>query len=429
MPAVYGLIDGNSFYCSHIGNTRQFFSTFQNTMTGAFSMPVVVLSNNDGCAIARTAEAKALGIKMGDPWHLVRDRRDLREVQWLSSNYSLYGDMSRRVYDVLVARVPRVEPYSIDEMFLDLDLPGDLTAFCAALRQEVRQVAKIPTCVGWGPTKTIAKLANGIAKDHPELGGLCDLQDPAARADCYRRLPVDEVWGIGRRTTEKLQASGIETVADFVALDTQVVRDRLTVVGARVQMELRGLSCLPLQLLAATRKGLACTRAFSRPVTTWADMREAAAAYAARAAEKLRAEGLEACHLSVFLHTNPHSSEPWHSGSRAARIEPTADSRTLIAETVRLLEPLWRDDYRYAKAGVMLNDLVPAGVQRRLFAGRDPQASARTMAVMDAINAQHGRGTLRVAATGFTRSWATRAQRLSPRYTTQLEDILQALAY
>lgn len=419
MPAVYGLIDGNSFYCSA---ERAFAPVLR-------AKPVVVLSNNDGCAIARTSEAKALGVKMGDPWHLVRDRRDLREVQWLSSNYSLYGDMSRRVYDVLVSRVPRVEPYSIDEMFLDLDLPGDLTAFCAALRQEVRQVAKIPTCVGWGPTKTIAKLANGIAKDHAELGGLCDLQDPAVRADWYRRLPVDEVWGIGRRTTEKLQANGIETVADFVALDTQAVRDRLTVVGARVQMELRGVSCLPLQMLAATRKGIACTRAFSRPVTTWADMREAAAAYAARAAEKLRAEGLEACHLSVFLHTNPHSGEPWHSGSKAARIEPTADSRTLIAETVRLLEPLWRDGFRYAKAGVMLNELVPAGEQRRLFASRDPQASAKTMAVMDAINAQHGRGTLRVAATGFIRNWATRAQQLSPRYTTRMEDILQALTY
>ena len=207
------------------------------------------------------------------------------------------------------------------------------------------------------------------------------------------------------------------------------MREWLTVVGARAQMELRGISCLSLQMLAATRKGLACTRAFSRPVTSWADMREAAAAYAARAAEKLWAEGPEACRLSVFLHTNPHSGEPWHSGTRAARIEPTADRRTLTAETVRLLEPLWRDGYRYDKVGVMLNELVPAGAQRQLFASRDPQASAKTMTVMDAINAQHGRGTLRVAATGFTQSWATRAQQLSPRYTTRFEDILQVRTY
>jgi DNA polymerase V len=419
MPAVYGLIDGNSFYCSA---ERAFAPALRDR-------PVVVLSNNDGCAIARTPEAKALGIKMGDPWHLVRGRRELRGVEWLSSNYSLYGDMSRRVYQVLAERVPRVEPYSIDEMFLDLDIPVELHAFCAALRAEVRQVAKIPTCVGWGPTKTIAKLANGIAKDHSELGGLCDLRDGEERAGWYARLPVDEVWGIGRRTTEKLRAGGVETIADFVALDARAVRQHLTVVGARVQAELRGISCLPLQMLAATRKGLACTRAFSRPVTAWPDMREAVAAYAARAAEKLRAERLEACHLSVFLHTNPHNGDPWHSGSRAARIEPTSDTRTLITEAVRLLTPLWRDGFRYAKAGVILNDLVPAGEQARLFSTRSPEASAKTMAVMDAINAWHGRGTLQVASTGIARSWATKAQRVSPRYTTRLEEILRVEAY
>lgn len=419
MPAVYGLIDGNSFYCSA---ERAFAPALR-------SRPVVVLSNNDGCAIARTPEAKALGIKMGDAWHLVRGRRELRGVEWLSSNYSLYGDMNRRVYQVLAERVPRVEPYSIDEMFLDLDIPVDLLTFCAELRREVRQVAKIPTCVGWGPTKTIAKLANGIAKDHAELDGLCDLRDPAVRAEWYARLPVDEVWGIGRRTTEKLKASGVETIADFLQLDARAVRDRLTVVGARVQAELRGVSCLPLQMLAATRKGLACTRAFSRPVTTWQDMREAVAAYAARAGEKLRAERLEARHLAVFLHTNPHGGDPWHSGSRAARIEPTSDTRTLISEAVRLLAPLWRDGFRYAKAGVILNDLVPAGEQARLFATRSPEASAKTMAVMDAINARHGRGTLQVASTGISRNWATRAQRLSPCYTTRLEDILVVQAF
>jgi DNA polymerase V len=419
MPAVYGLIDANSFYCSA---ERAFAPAIQHK-------PVVVLSNNDGCAISRTSEAKALGIKMGDPWHLMRDRPALRSVEWFSSNYSLYGDMSRRIYQVLAARVPRVEPYSIDEMFLDLDIPVELTTFCAALRDEVRRVAKIPTCVGWGPTKTIAKLANGIAKDFAELGGLCDLREEEVRADWYRRLPVDEVWGIGRRTTDKLKASGVETIADFLALDARAVRDRLTVVGARVQAELRGVSCLPLQMMAATRKGLACTRAFSRPVTAWRDMREAVAAYAARAAEKLRAERLDACHLSVFLHTNPHEEARQYSAQRAARIEPTSDTRSLIAETVRLLEPLWRDGYRYAKAGVILNDLVPAGEQQRLFATRSPAASARTMAVMDAINAQHGRGTLQVASTGLARSWATRARRLSPRYTTQLDEILQAEAF
>jgi DNA polymerase V len=357
---------------------------------------------------------------------MVRDRRELRDVQWFSSNYSLYGDMSRRIYQLLAARVPRVEPYSIDEMFLDLDIPVDLKTFCGSLRAEVGRVAKIPTCVGWGPTKTIAKLANGLAKDNPEMGGLCDLRDEGVRADWYRRLPVDEVWGIGRKTTERLRQGGIETIADFLALDPRAARDSLTVVGARVQMELRGVSCLPLQMMAATRKGLACTRAFSRPVTDWLVLREAVAAYAARAAEKLRAERLEACHLSVFLHTNPHEEARQYSAQRASRIEPTSDTRALIEEAVRLLQPLWRNGFLYAKAGVILNDLVPAGEQQRLFPTRDPKVSAKVMGVLDAINAQHGRGTLRIAATGIARAWATRQQRLSPRYTTRLEEIMTA---
>ncbi|MBI0436008.1 Y-family DNA polymerase [Roseomonas sp. KE0001] len=419
MPATYGLIDGNSFYCSC---ERAFAPVLQR-------VPVVVLSNNDGCAIARTPEAKALGIKMGDPWHLVRKRPELRGVHWYSSNYALYGDMSRRVYQVLAERVPRVEPYSIDEMFLDLDVPQPLPAFCAGLREAVRQVAKIPTCVGWGPTKTIAKLANGIAKDFPELGGLCDLTDPEERAGWYARLPVGEVWGIGGRTVEKLQRLGVETIADFVALDARMTRDLLTVVGGRVQAELRGISCLPLQLMAATRKGIACTRSFGQPVTRWEDMREAVAAFAARAAEKLRAEGLDACHLTVFLHTNPHDGSPWHSAQRTARIEPTGDTRDLIGEALRLLTPLWRDGFRYFKAGVMLNDLAPQRQQARLFPSRDPVRSAKAMTAMDAINSRFGRGTLRPLATGITRPWATRAQRLSQRFTTRLEEILRAESF
>ncbi|MFP5477641.1 MAG: Y-family DNA polymerase [Gammaproteobacteria bacterium] len=419
MPRTYGLIDGNSFYCSA---ERAFAPALR-------AAPVVVLSNNDGCAIARTPEAKALGIKMGDAWHLIRDRRELRSVEWLSSNYALYADMSRRMYQVLAARVPRVEPYSIDEMFLDLDVPGvDLPAFCQGLRAEVRQVAKIPTCIGWGPTKTIAKLANGIAKDHPELGGLCDLSAPEMRAAWYGRLPVGEVWGIGGRTVDKLRAAGVATIADFVALDARSVRSMLTVVGGRVQAELRGTSCLPLQMMAATRKGLAVTRAFGRPVSSWEEMREAVAAYATRAAEKLRAEGLEACHLSVFFHSDPHASGPYVHRQHGGRIEPTADTRTLIVEAIRMLGSLWAPG-RYLKAGVMLADLVQAQQQGRIFASRDPVASARTMAAMDAINGRFGRGTIRPASSGIVRSWGTRQTRLSPRYTTRIKEIMRAEAF
>ena len=421
MP-VFGLIDGNSFYCSCE-------TAFDPALRG---QAVVVLSNNDGCAIARSAGAKALGIKMGDPWHLVRSKRELRGVHWYSSNYALYADLSRRVFQVLTDRVPRVEPYSIDEMFLDLTaLPGNLFDRCRQLRADVLRIAKIPTCLGWGPTKTIAKLANSIAKDEPALSGLCDLTDPAIRAGYYTRLPASEVWGIGGRTAEKLERAGVTTIADFVAMDAKAVRDLLTVVGARIQAELLGVSCLPLSLVAPTRKGIAVTRSFGHPVTTWQELREAVAAYAARAGEKLRSEGLQACHMAVFLQTNPHKpDETWHSGQRAGRIEPTSDSMTLIREALRMLRPLWRGGHRYFKAGVVLSDLVLAQDQPvMLFAVTDPVKSAKIMTALDAVNARYGRGALRPLATGIERKWSTRHDRLSPRYTTCLGEMLVATAW
>ena len=239
------------------------------------------------------------------------------------------------------------------------------------------------------------------------------------------------MWGIGGRTVDKLQRAGVVTIADFVAMDARMVRDLLTVVGARVQAELRGVSCLPLALAAATRKGVAVTRSFGHPVTTWQEMREAVAAYASRAGEKLRAEGLQACHMAVFLQTNPHRpDEAWHSGQRAGRIEPTSDSLALIDEALRMLRPLWRPGLRYFKAGVVLNDLVPERMQpRMLFATRDPAQSAKVMAALDTVNARYGRGTLRPLATGIARPWSTRHDRLSQRYTTRVEELLVATAW
>ncbi len=422
MPATFGLIDGNAFYCSC---ERAFSPRLRGRA-------VVVLSNNDGCAIARTAEAKAAGIKMGDPWHLARNRPAVRaaRVEWFSSNYALYGDMSRRMYQVLAARVPRVEPYSIDEMFLDLDVPGDALALAGELREAVRRAAKIPTCVGIGPTKTIAKLANALAKEDPGLGGVCDLRCERERMRRYERLPVSEVWGIGGRTTEKLAALGVTTVARFLAMPRRDARNLLTVVGARVQAELQGVSCLPLSMVAPTRKGVAVTRSFGRPVTVWAEMREAVAHHAARAGEKLRAEGLVAGRMMVFLHTNPHNGDPWHSAQHGGRIEPTADTGALIGEAVRMLRPLWRQGFRYSKVGVVLDDLRDAEAEpRSLFPTRDPAKSAKLMAALDAVNARFGRGALRPLATGIARPWGTRHGRLSPRYTTRVEEIMEARAW
>ncbi|MDI6652757.1 Y-family DNA polymerase [Gluconobacter japonicus] len=419
MP-IYGLIDGNSFYCS----CQRAFEP------GLKRKPVVVLSNNDGCAIARTREAKALGIKMGDPWHFARKRPEAKPIVWYSSNYALYADMSRRMYEVLQSRVPSVEPYSIDEMFLELTgLPGDLHGLCHEVRNAVWKQAKIPTCVGWGPTKTIAKLANGLAKNHARLEGLCDLTDPHIRAEWYAVTSIDEVWGIGRQTTQKLRAMGIETVADFMALDPKTTRHLLTVVGARVQAELRGQSCLALSEISATRKSIASTRTFGRLLTEWPEIREAVAHYATRAAEKLRAERLEAAHLSILMQTNPHNGDPWYAKHVGAGIEPTSDSRDLIRHATNLAQAVWLPGYRYFKAGVVLTDLRPAGGQGGLFAARAPELSNAAMAAMDAINARFGSGSLRPSSTGLRRTWAPRASLLSARYTTRLDEIVRARSW
>ncbi|MGO9818142.1 MAG: Y-family DNA polymerase [Acidocella sp.] len=418
MP-VFGLIDGNSFYCSA---ERAFAPELRG-------VPLVVLSNNDGCAIARTTEAKSLGIKMGEAWHLAQRRRECKSVEWRSSNYPLYGDMSCRMYEVLAARVPQVEPYSIDEMFLDLAGLPKLPDFCRLLRDDVRRLAKIPTCIGVGPTKTIAKLANRIAKDDFTLSGVCDLRDGDARAGYYAELPVGMVWGIGGKAVEKLARQGITTIADFVALEPRQVRDILTVTGARVQAELRGQSCLPLTFMPATRQGIAVTRSFGHLVTDWKEMREAIAAFATRAAEKLRGESLEVRQLTVFAHTNPHNGDTWYSGTRSAQIEPTSDTLALVAEATRLLSALWRPGFRYSKAGVMLNDLFPARQQTGMFATRDVGKSMRAMAALDAVNVRFGRGALRPASTGLIRAWAGRQARHSPRYTTSAEEMLVGTAF
>jgi len=246
--AVFGLIDGNSFYCSA---ERAFAPELRG-------IPLVVLSNNDGCAIARTTEAKAMGIKMGEPWHLALRRPACKQVEWRSSNYPLYGDMSRRMYEVLATRVPQVEPYSIDEMFLDLTGLPDLENFCRRLRDDVRRLAKIPTCVGIGPTKTIAKLANRIAKDDFALRGICDLRDDAMRATYYAESPISMVWGIGGKTVEKLNRLGIYSIADFVKLMPEQVRELLTVTGARVQAELRGQSDIAAGMRCIARRLRPC---------------------------------------------------------------------------------------------------------------------------------------------------------------------------
>jgi DNA polymerase V len=413
---MFGLIDGNSFYCSC---ERAFAPELRGK-------PVVVLSNNDGCIIARTSEAKALGLKMGEPWHLVQDKPGVKTVEWRSSNYELYGDMSRRMYQVLESIFPSVEPYSIDEMFLDLrGLPGAY-ALSHKARDLVRSVAKIPTCVGIGHTKTIAKLANGIAKDNANWHGVCDMSDPEIREHIYARTALSEVWGMGPASVEKAAKAGAFSIADFVALPPEEVRKLLTVTGLRTQAELNGRSCLPLSLEPPQKKMLACTRSFSRVVTTWEEIRQAIATYAEIAATRLRKAGLYAGGMQVFLETNPFSPrDPQYSPKRTFGIEGASDTRALIGAALRAAERMWKPNYRYHKVGVILLDLYrPQSVPPSLFPSRDPERSASLMKAMDSLGDRYGRGAVRIAATAPEGNWNMKRSRLSPRYTTAVDEML-----
>ena len=418
---MFALIDGNSFYCSC---ERAFDPSLRHK-------PVVVLSNNDGCVIARTTEAKDLGIKMGEPWHLIRKKPELQGVVCKSSNYVLYGDMSRRMYAVLADLVPAVDPYSIDEMFLDFrGLGRDLVSFAGEVRAAVRRVAKIPTCVGIGPTKTLAKLANKAAKADREGPGVVDLSHAAARADLFPALELSDVWGIGRASLEKLTGQGVRSVADFVALPQDAVRKLLTVTGQRTHAELQGIPCFPFSVHPQARKSLAVTRSFGQAVTIWEDMREAIAAYTARAGEKLRRHGLKASAMQVFMHTNRFNGDPSYANQVTFEIEPTADSLALIQSATRAAEVMWRDGYRYAKAGVVLLDLYePAGLPvADMFASRDPEKSKALMVALDAVNARYGRDTVRPGAVRKAPSWSMRRANLSPCYTTRITDLLEVRA-
>lgn len=420
---AFALIDGNAFYCSC---ERVFDPALARR-------PVIVLSNNDGCAVARTAEAKALGIGMGTPFFEIRDLCEANRVAVLSSNYALYGDMSRRLNTIYSELAAAVEVYSIDESFLDL---GGLQArervtFGRDLRATVARWTGIPTCVGVGPTKTLAKLANHIAKTDPELGGVCDLTDVAERERRLGAIGAGKVWAIGPAAVGKLASVGVETAAQLCAMPLPLARRLLTVAGERTVLELRGMACIALEEVPPTRKGCAVTRSFAAPVSSLDAMLEAVSAYAARAAEKLRRHGLETTHLSVFMHTSPfRRTEPGHSSSKTVHLpEASADTLELVRAARSGARAVFREGMRYIKAGVMMDDLILAGSgPRPLFEASDRARSDRLRDALDAINGRFGRGALEPASAGLRREWQTRFERRSPRYTTRLDELPVATA-
>jgi len=419
---AYALSDGNSFYCSC---ERVFDARLAR-------LPVIVLSNNDGCAIARTNEAKALGIRMGEPWFKIRDMCRQQGVRVYSSNYALYGDMSARVNAVYRGFSPRIEVYSIDESFLDISdvRESDRETLARDMRATVRAWTGIPTCVGIGPTKTLAKLANHVAKKNSELGGVCDLTDPEQYDHWIIRVPVGDIWGVGPANTRRLEALGCDSAADVRDLDTRVARKAMTVVGERLVRELRGEACLDLETLAPTRKGCAVTRSFSNRVEDLSTMEEAVAAHAARLGEKLRGERLGTDHVTVFFHTSEHDRDrPQRSVSTVVTLpEASNDTRALVKACLHGVRRTWKDGYRYSKAGVVTTDLVPLAASQRALPGLgqiDREQGAALMAALDACNRRFGRGAVVPGAAGFAprREWSTKFEMRSPRYTTRVDEL------
>jgi DNA polymerase V len=422
---MFALVDCNNFYasCERV---------FRPELEGR---PVVVLSNNDGCVIARSQEAKVLGVRMGEPYFKMRELAARHGIAVCSSNYELYGDMSRRVMWYLNHRAPAVEVYSIDEAFLDLagmTRWHDLAEWAGDVRGAVRQRTGIPVCVGVAPTKTLAKLANRLAKlaNLANSGpGVLVLTDEAERREALKLVEVRDVWGVGSRSAAKLAAAGIRTAAELAGVGDAWARKNLGgVVGARLLHELRGFSCASVAEEDEARKSLACTRSFGQPLTELAHVAGAVATHAARAAEKLRRQGLVARLLTVFVETNRFADAPPPYSFSAQLTLPVATDDTLVltAWAQRGLERIWRPGLRYVKAGVVLDGLERAGAEQQasLFvdAARSPER-AELMRALDTLNGRYGAGAVHVGATvvgpGQREPWAMRREAKSPAFTTK----------
>lgn len=451
-PGAFALVDGNNFYasCERV---------FEPRLIGR---PLVVLSNNDGCAIARSEEAKALGIAMGAPWFRIRHLEQQAGLVALSANFSLYGDMSQRLMEVAAALGCGQEIYSIDECFIDLAGVPDASARARQTRERIQRWLGLPTCIGIGPTKTLAKLANHIAKSaerkpgsYPaRLAQVCNLLELSARQRDWllQRTPVAEVWGVGPRWAAQLQAHGVQTALQLQRLDPALVRQRWSVVLERTVRELGGLACIGLEQAPAPKQQIACTRSFGQPVTELDDLRQALSHFCSRAALKLRQQGSRAGALLVFIRTSPFRPQdaPYARSLVLPLSPPSDDTVRLVGAALQALQALYRPGYRYAKAGVMLLDLQAAPPQATLDWGAPDEdggdgegsgRSQRLMQALDAVNARFGAQALRLGSSGggggppapgcaepAARPWQMRQQRRSPRYTTRWDELWQVRA-
>ncbi|WP_298150334.1 translesion error-prone DNA polymerase V subunit UmuC [Flavobacterium sp.] len=421
---TFALVDCNNFYASCEKLFRPDLAL----------RPVVVLSNNDGCVIARSKEAKALGIKMGVPLFQIRDLIEKHHIQTFSSNYALYADMSARVMQTLEEMAPAVEVYSIDEAFLDLtgiEASSNLTEFGQAVRQRIQQWVGLTVCVGIAPTKTLAKLANHAAKAWSKTGGVLDLTSKERQRKLMALLPVNEVWGIGGKLTKRLEAMGIHTALQLADAPPKLIRQQFSLMVERTVQELNGESCLALEDVPPTKKEIVSSRAFGERVTAKQQMQQAVAEYVHRACAKLRNEGCQAKQISVFIRTSPfsdHTTDPYYANTRTAELTyPSNDTRDFLHVASKLLDNIWKDGYRYAKAGVMLSDFYTQGVhQQDMFTSPDSiKGNSALMSLVDQINERQP-NALFFGSKGTVQDWGMKRELLSPAYTTNWQQLPNA---
>lgn len=413
---MFALVDANNFYvsCERVFNPK---------LEGR---PVVVLSNNDGCAVARSNEVKALGVKMGAPWFAMKELAKKHGIVALSSNYTLYGDMSDRVVQILKGYAPHVEVYSIDESFLQLDgligLWPTFTELGQHIRERVRMWTGLPVCAGIAPSKTLAKLSNHLAKKNAEFNGVCDF-NALSESDIHRylsKLDVQEVWGVGRKLSVQLISLGIESVQDLRTANPKRIRDRFGVVLERTVNELNSMSCLALEEVAPVRQQIISSRSFGEMVTTFDGLREAVSTYVTTAAEKLRGDDGVCNVVSVYIETNRFREQDrqYNNSMTVPLTEATSDTRRLIAAALFGLKRIYRSGYLYKKAGIVLMQIQPASMRQQLLFKDENPKSAKVMLAMDALNGAYGRNTISLASSGIEKHWTAKFETRTPHYTT-----------
>lgn len=417
---IFALVDCNSFYCSC---ERVFRPELQNK-------PIIVLSNNDGCAVARTDEVKALNLPLWSPYFKIKAELKKHQVHVFSSNYTLYGDMSGRVMNILSGFAPTMEIYSIDEAFLSFTGMQNLnlTEYSKEIRRCVLQNTGIPTCIGLGPTKVLAKVANKLAKKNKfETQGVVNLCDSDLLEKSLKNFPVEDIWGIGSQSAKKLHEHKIKTAWQLQQSDPVYIQKFLTIVGARIVKELGGVSCLGLETDIEDRQQIISSRSFGKQVSSLIEIEESIANHVTTASEKLRKQKLKCKNISVFIQTNPFKNSPqYHNSATMDLLSGTSSTPKLIRQAFLLLNKIYNKNYEYKKCGIILNNLYKNNFQQLDFFDRyDSVEEDLFMQTIDKINKRHGKGSVKFAACGIDQFWKMLSEMKSPCYTTRWNELLK----